>query len=151
MSQQYWNSTTLTHSYSLRHWFISASCNDYECNVDIKLIKIRNMFDSNSYSLRFKDLKNTYNTHKWFEWLESLKFSLFCCCIYKKRKKNHRHQAKQTHYLLVSIVVFVPESYLFCNFFVYVESWRAEIKNIMHIVKYELDEYFKLWLWELWL
>ena len=28
---------------------------------------------------------------------------------------------------------------------VYVELWRVEIKNIIRVVKYEYDEYFKLW------
>ena len=44
----------------------------------------------------------------------------------------------KTHNLLVNIVVFV---------IVYLEnigSWTAEIDNIMRIIKYECDEYFKL-------
>ena len=36
--QRYWNSTTLTHSYSVQHWFISTGSNEYEHNVDIKLV-----------------------------------------------------------------------------------------------------------------
>ena len=38
MSQQYRNSTTLIQSYSSQHWFISKGCNEYEYNLDIKLI-----------------------------------------------------------------------------------------------------------------
>ena len=33
---------------------------------------------------------------------------------------------------------------------VYVELWRVEINNIMRIVKYEYDKYFKLWIWIVW-
>ena len=38
VSHQYWNSTTLIHSYSVQHWFISTGCKEHEHNVDIKLI-----------------------------------------------------------------------------------------------------------------
>ena len=116
VSQQYWNPTTLIQSYSVQHWFICTSFNEYEYNVDIKLITIEICLihtpthsDSQSY-------------YKWFEWFKSFVkiYSLSCCCIYKERRKTHkqkrkRQQAEKTHNLLVSIVVFVRESYLFCD------------------------------------
>ena len=40
-------------------------------------------------------------------------FSLSCCCIYNKRKKRQRLQAKRTRNFLASVVVFVHESNLF--------------------------------------
>ena len=60
VSQQYWNSSTLIHSYSVQHWFISTGCNSYEYNIDIKLITFE-------ICLIYY---NTYNTYKWFEWFE---------------------------------------------------------------------------------
>ena len=37
-SEQYWNSTTLLHSYSVQHWFLNTGCIEYEYNVDIILL-----------------------------------------------------------------------------------------------------------------
>ena len=55
-------------------------------------------------------------------------YSLSCCAYTKSEKRKRRNQqAKQTHNFLVSIVVFVRESHLFCN----VESWRVEILHIV--------------------
>ena len=60
-----------------------------------------------------KILKNTY---KWFQ-----RFELFIkIYIYNKRKKarkqkRQRKQAEQTHNLLLNILMFVCESYLFCD------------------------------------
>ena len=53
----------------------------------------------------------------------------------KRKKKRQSQQAKETHNLLLSIVVFVRKSYLIA-----VELWTVEINNIMRIVKYEYDE-----------
>ena len=95
---------------------------------------IRNVFDSYVYSFRFISLEKNF-IHI---------YSLSCCYIYKKEERQ-RQQAKQIHNLLLSIVVFVRESYLFCAS--YVELWRVEINNIMRFTKCEYDEYFKLWMW----
>ena len=80
---------------------------------------IRNICDSQAYTFRFIILeKNTYNTYKLFERFES-HIKIHClsyCYIYKKRrKKTTKQKAKQTHDRLLSIVVFVRESYLFCE------------------------------------
>ena len=43
--------------------------------------------------------------------------------------------------------VYTQPSTEYCIYFVIlvnIESWRVEINNIMHNVKYEYDEYFKL-------
>ena len=55
-------------------------------------------------------------------------------------------QAKETHNFLVSILVFVRDSYLFCASCVCMLSCgeSKSITNIIHVVKYENDEYFKL-------
>ena len=45
-------------------------------------------------------------------------YSLSCCCIYTKneeRRKIKTQQAKPTYNLLVNIVAFIRESYLFCE------------------------------------
>ena len=63
-------------------------------------------------------------------------YSFSCVAFIKtEERKRQRQQAKQTHNLLLSIVVFVRKSYLFA-----VELWTVEINNIMRIVKYEYDE-----------
>ena len=48
-------------------------------------------------------------------------------------------QAKQTHNLLVGIVVFVRESYLFCDS---CKCWIKESRNQQH------HTYFEVWLYE---
>ena len=105
MSQQYWlNLTTLTHSYSVQRWFISMS-----------IMSLSTTLKWNSYHSKYIWFIyiHTYKLIRIrFEWLKSfiIIYSLSCCCIYKKRKRQ-RQQAKQTHNLLLSIVVFVRESY----------------------------------------
>ena len=68
--------------------------------------------------------------------------------IIHQNLQRRRQQAKQTHNLLVTILVFVCESYLFCAscIYTYVELRRIEINNIIRVVKYEYDEYFKRWI-----
>ena len=61
----------------------------------------------------------------------------------QRQRQRQRQQTKQTTNFLVSIVVFVRESYLFV-FRLNVELWRVGVNNIMYIVKYEYDKYFKL-------
>ena len=57
----------------------------------------------------------------------------------QQKKKSHKQQAQQPHNLLVSILVFIRESYLLC-----VELWRVGNNIIKRVVKYEYNEYFKL-------
>ena len=54
-----WNSTTLTHSWSMQHWFISTGCNEYEYDDDFKPRASEICF--NAYVFRSINLKNYYN------------------------------------------------------------------------------------------
>ena len=51
-----------------------------------------------------------------------------CICKKKEERKRQRPQAKQTHNRLLSIVVFVRESYLFCASCIF-KLWRVEINS----------------------
>ena len=116
---------------------------------------------SNSYhALKYVTAMSTHTTltsnsyHSKYVWFISLLnqtfikiSSLSCCRIYNKRKQTHKQkkkkphqQAEQQHNHLVSISVFVSESYLFCVSWVYVELWRVEINNIIRVV-------CELWIW----
>ena len=112
------------YSYSRQHWFVSTGCNEYEYNVCIKLILfeiylIHAPTHSNKWKKLFIILINDSN---------QLVYSL-SCFIYKKKKEKHRHKAKQLHNLLLSIVVFVHESYLFCDSY---KCWVKESRKQQH-------------------
>ena len=79
----------------------------------------------------------------------SSKFSVLVIFSFKIRSKKKTKTAS-IFCLLLSIVVFVRESYTYFVIIVYVDSWRVEINNIMRIVMYEYDEYLKLWIWVVW-
>ena len=105
------------------------------------------MFDSYAYSFRFIDLAkiliiliNDSNESN-----HSSKFTVLFVVVFKKQKKKQkdRQQVKQTLNFLLSTIVFV-RYHIYFVLRVYVESWRIEVNNIMCIVKYEYDEYFKL-------
>ena len=56
MGQQYWNLTMYTDllPYSIQRWFISTGCNKYTCVQRLhQTHAIRNMFDSEAYSIKF--------------------------------------------------------------------------------------------------
>ena len=111
MSQQYWNLNTLIHSYSLQDWFI----------IQVAMI-MSTTLTSNSYHSKYVWFICLlyYNTHKWFEWRElftKIDSLSCCCCIYKKKRKKKTKTASKAiiQLLLLSIVVFVCESNLFCD------------------------------------
>ena len=56
---------------------------------------------------------------------------------FTKKKERQRQQAKQTYHLILSIVVFISESYLFCDS---CKSW----------ISMRYDVYFKLWIRVVW-
>ena len=58
-------------------------------------------------------------------------YSLSIVVAYTKKEERQRQQAKQTHNLLVNIVVWVLESYLYYDS---CEESRLEINNIMCIL-----------------
>ena len=60
---------------------------------------------------------------------------------YDTSAKNTEQKADQTHNPLDDILVFVRESYLFCDSCIYCDN---SINNIIRVVKYEYDEYLKL-------
>ena len=125
-SQQYWNSITLIHSYSLQHWFLSTGCNKYEyeaitfeiCFIQfhkfrkILLILINDSSDSN----------------------HSSKFAVLVVVAFTKKKSKE----KKTKIASKANTQSASE---YCS---------VGINNIVRIVKYEYDEYFKLWIWVLW-
>ena len=105
------------------------------CNVDIKLIPFE-------ICLIHKPAYSCDSNH-------SSKFTALVIVAFTKKKKEKRHvskktkqQAEQTHKLLVSNLVFVRESYLFCALCC-VELERVEINNIVRVFKYEYDKYLK--------
>ena len=56
-------------------------------------------------------------------------------------QQKEKQQAEHTHNHLVSILAFV---HTYFAIRVYVELCRFEINNIIRVVEYECDEYFKL-------
>ena len=123
VSHQYWNSTTLIHLYSVQDWFISTGCKEYEYNVDIKLITfeiclIHTSTHSDSYIW-----KNTYIYIYIYILIysndsnHSSKFPVQLLLHLQKtnNKKDKDSKYRQRHNLLLSIVVFVCESCLFCE------------------------------------
>ena len=61
--------------------------------------------------------------------IHTSKFIVLVVAFTKKEKKRQRPQEKQTHKLLLSVVVFVCESYIFCDFckrrfiHTYIHNW----------------------------
>ena len=104
----------LIHSYSIQHWFISTGCTENEHNVNIKLIIFEICLIHTFIQIhRFrKILINDSNESN-----HSSKFIDLVVAAFTKKEesKRQRQQAKQTHKLLLSIVAFVSESYLFCD------------------------------------
>ena len=54
--------------------------------------------------------------------------------------KQTEQQAEQTHNLIMSILVFIRDSYLFCD------SLRVEINNVIPVVQNEYVEFLKFFI-----
>ena len=128
-------------------WFIRTQLIWYQTHNN------RNMFDSYGYLFRFVIiLKNDSSNHKWLNAIlindssdsnHSSIFTVLIVAAFTKKEERQRQQEKQTHTILVSIVLFVCESHIFCDSFKF-QLWRVEINNIICIVNYEYEEYFKV-------
>ena len=99
-------------------WFINTCCNEYAYNVNIKLIPFEICLIHN--------LKISSDTN------HSSKFIVVVVVAFVKKEKLHtqakktEQQAEQTHNLLINILVFVCDSYLFCASCIY---WVMESRN----------------------